>query len=310
MKLDPHNHITPTHESVQQLLVPYDLELVSFVAATSGIENTTLIVDCTKSKFVLRVYRKHNKDNTRIELESRFASYLHKHEVRVPQITPNAAGEQFSLVELDDTVWQVMLMEFVPGQHADSYSEQLLQEMAAAQAKMHFLANEFDGESLLPPILEHQEGVFLKQIDFGSLINSELIEFLERAKTFHTTLDSSLPTGLCHLDYDRDNILSDKDGGIAAILDFDDLAPAPFVLDLGYTLWEIWYTNNKEAADRYLILYEQLRPLSKLEKDSLAATLLFRHYVICSAGVVKGEIDNETIKKYVRLEKEFMATRF
>jgi len=310
MKLNPDHQFAPNEANVKSILELYGLALKQLTPATSGIENTTLIITTSTGKFVLRIYRQHSKDLERIEQEINFVDYLNKKGIKVPAIVPNIKNENITEVEIDGVNWQTILMEFVEGSHAMAYTEPLLQDMADAQSRMHLLSTGFNDNSSESIIRELKESVFIKLIDKSRITEPRLIEFLARAESYQKTLEPKLPAGLCHLDYDRENILADKHGNIKAILDFDDLASAPFVLDLGYTLWEIWYTNGKETAKRYLTLYEQNRPLSDLEKSFLMPVILFRHYVICSADVVRGQNDESSIDKNLKLEAEMNQVNF
>jgi Ser/Thr protein kinase RdoA (MazF antagonist) len=93
------------------------------------------------------------------------------------------------------------------------------------------------------------------------------------------------------------------DGEFAAVLDFDDLALAPYAMDLAYTLWHVRFHAGESAAARYLSIYEAARPLGELERAWLAPIERFRHYVICSLGILEGEAaDPRQVERYLALE--------
>lgn len=301
MKLNPDHQFPSTEANVKIALELYGLTLNNFTAATSGIENTTLIITAAEGRFVLRIYRQKNKDSTRIEQEISFVDHLRNNGIKVPSIITNIHKEKVSTIEIDGMSWRVILMDFISGSHTDTYTPVLLHDMADAQSRMHLLSEKLTSNEP-STITELKEGVFIQLIDMTQIKDPRLVAFLGRAKLYRKLLDSALPTGLCHLDYDRENILADPNGRITAILDFDDLAAAPFVVDLGYTLWEIWYTNGKQAADQYLALYEQQRPLNESEKSFLMPVILFRHYVICTADIVRDEDYESSLDKNLELE--------
>lgn len=309
MKLNPNHQFNASEINVKSILELYGLNPRNFTAATSGIENTTLIVTTIEGKFVLRIYRQKNKDSVQIEQEISFVDHLRVNGIKVPSVITNLHNEKISTIEISGISWNVILMDFISGAHADTYTPELLQDMADSQSRMHLLSEKLTSSSP-STVSELKEGVFIPLIDMTQIKYPRLIAFLERAKAYHKPLDPRLPAGLCHLDYDRENILANPEGGIVAILDFDDLAVAPFVLDLGYTLWEIWYTNGKEAANQYLAIYEQRRRLSKLEKRFLMPVILFRHYIICSADIVRGEDYESSLEKNLELETAMSGKEF
>lgn len=87
-----------------------------------------------------------------------------------------------------------------------------------------------DEQGALKPLANLKEYYFIDQIPQEG-IDSRLRAFLQRAKEYEVSLPSELPRGLCHLDYDTGNTLVNKNV-VAAVLDFDDLALAPFVVCL------------------------------------------------------------------------------
>jgi Ser/Thr protein kinase RdoA (MazF antagonist) len=223
-----------------------------------------------------------------------------------PDIIQNKEGSLLTRLTIEGIVWQVILMEYMSGEHQDSYVPQLLQSMATTQAHMHMVSSDFSDHYQGFVIRELRETYFIKQIDMGTLRDSRLIDFLERAKQYHLSLDKRLPWGLCHLDYDKDNILADRLGNITAMLDFDDLALAPYVLDLAYTLLHVYWHAGIKGITKYLAVYEKKRRLSTLERHNLQQLMLFRYYVLCSHNVLNGETEEATVAKYLALEEDLL----
>lgn len=304
MKIDPEKQFLPNQKNLAELAAKYGLKLKSFDIATTGIENTTIIANCDRGRFVFRIYRQSKKSNGHIEQEIKFTTFLKTHDIQVPQIIVNINGDALTVFTANDVLWQGIIMEFVQGMHPANYSHSLIERMATLQATIHNISSDFSDSYLGFVLRELRERHFIKDIPVAELQDTKLVDFLDRAKKYIVTLSDDLSWGLCHLDFDEGNILVDEKDKITAVLDFDDLALAPYVVDLGYSLWSVWYSGELASASEYLLAYEQNRELSGQEKDCLRSVILFRHYVICALNILEGETDDEHVDKYLRLENE------
>ncbi len=304
MKIDPKKQFVPNQKNLAELAAKYGLKLKDFYIATTGIENTTIIANCDEGRFVFRVYRQSKKSDGHIKQEIKFTIFLKAHDIQVPQIIVNIDGDSLTVFTANDVSWQVIVMEFVEGVHPAKYSHSLIERMATLQATIHNISSDFSDSYLGFVLQKLREQHFIKDIPTAELQDTKLVEFLDRAKKYMVTLSDDLPWGLCHLDFDKGNILVDEKDEITVILDFDDLALAPYVVDLGYSLWSVWYSGEVESASEYLLAYEKSRKLSGQEKDCLQSVILFRHYIICAVNILEGETDDEHVDKYLRLENE------
>lgn len=300
MKLEQDKQYVPTDDTLKDILSQYGLNYISSKLATSGIENTTIIIDTQTGKYVLRVYRQDKKSTEEILTELEFTQYLQIHGIKVADVLKNLDNRLVTSYRHDGVNWQMILMRFVDGVHAAKYSGKLIDDIATTQARMHQLSADYKSTNT-NEITHLVESYFIRQIDVAKISDIDLRQFVRRAEEYRLDLDKSLPKGLCHLDYDNDNILSDGDR-LAVVLDFDDLAIAPFVVCLGYTMWHVLYTDSVEVMKLYLKIYEQTRGLSPLEKDYLYRVILFRHYVISSLKILNGHTDDIDIAKYLSLE--------
>jgi Ser/Thr protein kinase RdoA (MazF antagonist) len=307
MKIESANQFKANKESLVKIAGTYGLELKDYDIAATGIENTTIIADCAKGKFVFRIYRKLKKTNEHIHQEINFTEFLHSRGIQVPRIITNNKNELLTMFTDDDSAWQIIVMDFIEGSHPAKYTTGLINTMASLQAKIHTVTKDFKSPYEGFVLKELRERQFIKHIATEDLKDNELIQFIDRAKNFHVELADVLPWGLSHLDFDEGNILVNTNDEITAILDFDDLALVPYVVDLGYSMWSIWYNSDAESARNYLKSYQESRELSTQEMNILPSVILFRHYVICAMFVLEGESDNEHIDKYLSLEKEILT---
>lgn len=308
MKIDKKRQFKVSSDRIATILSNYNLELLSCKEASSGIENTTIITKTSSGKFVVRIYRQAKKSIDSIKLEIDFLQYLGKNSVLVPSIIKNNNGEYLTEVEADGFIWQIIVMDFADGVHVAEYSAQLAKHLAKTQASMHILSDSYY-QNITYKVEELyclREELFVKRIDQSKLNNAQLVDFLERAKNYTVSLDRDLPSGLCHLDYDTDNIIV-KNNSLVAVLDFDDLAVAPYVVCLAYTLWHVRKYSGQQMATLYISEYEKYRPLSNEEKIAIKPIMLFRHYVISGIKILNGHISDQEIYDYLSLETELSS---
>lgn len=307
MKIAPDDQLAIDNSKLENILDEYDLSLLNFVEASSGIENKTIIATTNRGRFVVRVYRNGKKSDSSINMELDFMAYLHSHGVPVPGILHNQSGVCLTKLTFDSRTWQIIVMEYIEGEHAKQYTEELISNMAKTQAAMHSLSVAYPVKGIPAEKLNVlKEEYFIKQIDLLHLEDDRLRGFLQRASDYTLGLDMGLPRGLCHLDYDTDNVLA-KDSSVLAVLDFDDLAIAPFIVCLAYTLWHVYIEKNEAAAWQYLENYETFRQLSDLERSYMKPIILFRHYMISALMVLNNHTSESDIERYLDIEKQLSA---
>ena len=302
MKLEADKQFIAAQDSVATILSNYDLKLVAFTPATSGIENTTLLITTDSDDVVIRIYRQNKKPLRDIQLEIDFMNYLRDKSIRVPNVFTTTNGASITTIQYLNKQWHAVVMELIPGTHMTEYNQQIVHELATAHATMHIASSNYMPPNYAPHMpVTVTETVFFPQIDKTSNMNTELLHFLDRVSRHQLVLDEDLPRGLCHLDYDIDNVLV-KNDAIAAILDFDDMEYAPFAVCLGYTLWHVLRYGNEHLMKQYLQVYETQRPLTITERTILTKVMLFRHYMISDLKIVNGHTNKDDTVSYEQLE--------
>lgn len=295
-----------SHEALANILSAYGVTTFSYSIATNGIENTTCLIETSKQKYALRIYRQAKKPLPAIEREIAFMQILRSQGSPIPRVYSNQAEEMVAQVDWDGRSWEVLLMECMPGEHPAAYSTLLLNQMARAQAQMHILGGEFAKSHNSPPSLtELAEGEFAWRINTSQIKDKRLLNYLNRIVNYRVPLDSSLPCGYSHFDLDIGNILVDAHGSLAAILDFDDLQYAPLVVCLGYSLWSILYeSKRKDLVEQYLTAYQKIRQFTEKEREYLPKIMLFRHYVITALKILNGHTTDEDVLFYENIEQQ------
>lgn len=275
-KINPENQIQLNFKTIIRLLNFYDLIPVDFKEIKTGVENTSIFLKTNKGKFVLRVYRRNNKTMGEIAQEVEFMNFLRNQGIPTPQIMLNLKGKLISQIKINKVAWNFILMEFVDGKHLISDQHSIIAEVSKYQALIHKAAGKFKkvekSKNLKDRINEFtvqnkKAEKFLKNNYLWPDIRKIIIQTAQDAKRNFDEINS-LPSGLVHLDYDSDNILT-KRNKVMAILDFDDLSCQPFIMDLGNSLWWWLFTNKnndlKLLYKKYLGGYQKYRRLSKKE---------------------------------------------
>ncbi len=299
------------HMTVADFLKQYAITDFTFLKAPTGIENTTLIITTKINKYILRIYRYGHKKEDEILLELGFMHKLRSAKLPVPEVILNTSNKLITTRTENGLVWHAILMEFISGHHADNYSPGIIKEFAMNQAKMHLIGIEAASE-LFPPskISQLKETEFIHLLPSSSMTNQKIRKLIERARDYRLEFSDKLSFGYSHFDYDIENTLVDDDNHLKAILDFDDLQYAPVVMCLAYTLWHVLIvTDSPESVRRYINAYESIRSLSNEEKKIIPSIMLFRHYVLASLTLLRGELDAQ-LDYYLRLEKFIQTVKY
>lgn len=302
------NQINITENTIALILKSYGISNFSFKPINQGIENTSLYIKSEDNKYVLRIYRQKRKINEDISFEIQFQDYLRGHGIPIPLIYPNLKGEELSVINIEGKDWQIILMQFIEGESVNlDPSKELIIELAHIQAQMHLLGIEFaDKSDRLKYPINNLNGLIANKIEKLPIQNEEVVEFVERVKSFKYELNKELPYGYNHSDLDFDGNVIIKDNKVVGIIDFDDLKYSPSIVCLGFSLWNVLDDSGIEVFKLYLKEYESIRPLNNLERQTLSHIIFFRNYQIGIIRLLLWEKDTpiEDITKIIQLEKD------
>lgn len=307
MKLKPENQIDITRESLVAILSAYGISNFAFHPINEGIANSSARIESGGKKYVLRVYAQGKKDDD-IIFEIDFQEYLRGHGILIPIIHSNKEGSKLNIVEIGGKRWQTILMDLVDGQSLTlKPSDELIEDLAALQAKMHLLGIEYSKDTDAPKKLwaDLHDGLASK-VENTTVGGQEVKGLIERIKAYNYPLNPDLPYGYNHLDIDFDGNVLTKDNRVSGIVDFEDLQYSPVIVCLGYSLWNILYNDGLEATKHYLRSYEKVRPLTLAEYEALPNVVFFRNYVMVIIQLLLWDKNrpSEDITKLIRLEKE------
>lgn len=310
-KINLGNQLTISQKILEQILKKYNIYEFTFEEIKSGVENTSFIIKTKENNFVLRVYRKSKKTNQMIEEELQFQEYLRTQKIPIPYVFPNINSEKLTLVEIDGTVWQTILMQYLGETYFKSYTSELIFELATIQAKMHEAGFTFAKKQRKHKrVLTELKETLADRYSITNVRDKNILDFVQRAKEFYLPLSTDLSYGYNHLDYDTHGNVLVKNNKITAILDFDDLSYSPSVVCLGYTLWHVLFDSDDiKLVRKYLSTYENIRPLTKEEQKILPKIILSRNYFI---GIIDLMVKKnyKHIQHFIDMEKIITNLKF
>ena len=299
-------------EEIRQLLAtqyPF-IYVESLEVIKKGIINTSSRVRDQKNKvYLLRRYRS-TRAAKDIERELGFCEKLSKSGLPIAKVFPNSSQKKISLLRVNKVTFSVALFSFLQGKHIRSIQHDLIPSVAEAHAKMHKIAYRLETikkPATITTVMHWFEDEYFaaqKKIKHNDKIKNACTGIHAELTTLYKTHKKDiekLPVGLCHLDYDSDNILETK-GIVTGIVDFDDMARVPFSLDLAFSLWWWCFHNAKkrdEVFARYIHEYESVRHLTLKEKELISFFLRIRNFILLNLLFINlpAKIDVQSIEK-------------
>lgn len=297
------------------LKVNYQLDSEKIQRIKDGIVNTSFIVSSTKKKLVFRVYQLNNKTLKDIEHELILSKMLSDNGLPVPKIQQDTKGNKIVKFKLNNQIWYGVMFEYLSGRHLESTDTTLINEVAELHARLHILLQD-DGlkksdhfrANLVDLInsefsLAHRKLKVRKAKDVLSRLNNIRLSVIFELKRNATSIND-LPRGNCHLDYDSSNILTNGNK-ISGIIDFDDMAVAPFIADIAFSLWWWLFFNDfdENIFKLYLKSYGKVRLINKKELSYLCLFLRARNiFLALILFVNQKKIETSNIEKSIAFD--------
>lgn len=155
-KLFPENQPTMSDEFIHAVASHYDIEVIKYDLASSGIENSTVIIQSSSTKYVLRIYRQDKKTKADIETEINFMKHLRNHGLPIPSVIPSLDGSFVTETHHGGKVWHSIMMEFIEGVQHHSYTKKLIHDLSRVQGKIHILGEDFasDQQKIITDVLQ------------------------------------------------------------------------------------------------------------------------------------------------------------
>ncbi len=255
-----------SEEDFPEIISDYDLgRYQSYKTFANGAGQTTILLETSKGKFVLRYYENRSEKHVLFEID--LFNFLRSKNYPVPAIVKNIEGKYWGSYKGKPFI----IIGYIAGEHCknpnDSLDTDSLSKIIKIVALLHVLTlnhSEFAKERE-PFDVEYCWREYKKH---SRQSNEERENWLRKELDKLEFLDS-LPKGICHADLNYGNFLF-KNGEIVAVLDFDMSFYTSLIYDVASLIyWWAWPPQKKlkmEEAKFIVSEYIKSRSLSEIEK--------------------------------------------
>jgi len=314
-------------ETLATILAKYDISNFTYKESLGGIENTTIFVFAKNQNFVLRVYRAGSKTDEQIQTEIDFIYFLRENDFSTPDIFANKDDELLTKVTIDGQEWQFILMEKIYTREIPQNEwvkdQDLLQNMAQTQAKLHLLGAEFAQISLDndydTKVAESGVGKTLStrinQLKETISTDPKINEIISNIESINYEFNPFLPFGYIHDDIDWNNLLIDDNDEIF-VIDFGDLRVGPLVSCLGSGLFTAILSafelgeNIQNVAQKYIDFYSEVRELTDEELVQLYKPIVLTLDLFIVTEILLTNTINTKVQSYLKLKNEVLQLVF
>ena len=256
-------------QDIQSLADNYDLRVIKFLPIDGGSGNSSYILKTEKSSYVLTVCD--DKKIDEVFKMGQLLLLLETHNIPCNRLILPVNSEILTTFTTADGVKPVILKNYIEGQVIKQLDETMLFEVGRQAAQL----NQISPPDYLPTNHSYGRQFFSRAIGLNIDVKyeswlSEEIDYLEQ------NISENLPRGLIHGDLFYDNLLFDPSssmpGGFKAIIDFEDACHYHLIFELGMGILGTCIndlTVNLDKARSLVNGYEKIRPLIKIEKESL-----------------------------------------
>ena len=227
---------------------------------TSGYENSNHYIETPRGRYVTKVFEDPQMRPATIALEAEVMERCALAGIATPR--PLRARDGQLVVPFAGK--RAIVMEYVAGDNMDGQplADDLVRTLGEETGKMDALLADvvdtrrtrqqyaFDGKQLL--LLEPQLTDVMPALD-----RALYARLFQRHRALGERL-ASLATGLIHNDVAQHNVLA-RDGQLAAILDFSDMAFSPYVQNLAVAMSQVVFTYNWQPHQAGLFVAGYLR---------------------------------------------------
>ena len=256
-------------KDIQSLADNYDLKIIEFSLIDGGSGNSSYILKCKQSSYVLTVCD--DKELEEVFKMGRLLLFLEKENVPTNRLISPINSEILTTFTTADMVKPVLLKDYIEGQVVEQLDETMLIQIGGQVA----LLNQIPPPDYLPTNHPYGRQHFSKVVglnidpDYESWLIEEF-EYLD-----HNIADS-LPRGLIHGDLFYDNLLfdslSDMPAKLKAIIDFEEACNYYLIFELGMGILGTCLNDIKVDLNKARSLidgYQKVRQLTYIEKESL-----------------------------------------
>jgi homoserine kinase type II len=241
----------------------------------AGYENDNYLVKTAEASFVVKRLRaQHSIADT--ELEGIYRHYLAASDLPIAPYIPLKERAYVRTVAGDNYV----ATRYITGKTPKTCTKDVVVQAAILLAKIHSL-----GTTNLP-----SRGTWLQENYIYDSLKAVNDTYQKAKKAFAvlraSTPDfwnSNLPQGIIHGDLHDENMVIDSQGNIVSIIDWEEVAIAPLLLDVAYAARALAFSDgvcDKALFTAFIDAYQSVRPLTQLEKDLFQAALQYTVLVL------------------------------
>jgi len=254
--------------------------LISCAVISGGLANTNCKLQTTKGTFLLKICdeKQIHQLKSLVELLMHLKKHGYFTSFPVPmKEDPNS----FVYIEQSENL-RAIIFDFLKGSPKPfrDVTVNVMKELGKAVGKLHMIPPvsylpEFSmGMAEIEPFLDEVKGTKFETHNFVIFLKEQLQRLKPIVKL------NSLPQGIVHGDVFADNVMFEGEQ-VVAIIDFEEVCQAPYMLDVSMTIVGCCYPNgilDKSLMDTFLESYNDVRHLTpeeeKLMKEFIDYSLL------------------------------------
>jgi homoserine kinase type II len=256
-------------QDIHLLADNYNLKIVEFSPLDGGNGNSSYILKTQQASYVLTVCD--DKEFDEVFKMGQLLLFLEAHNVPCNRLMSPVNSEILTTFATADRVKPVMLKDYIEGQVIEELDETMLSQVGRQAAQL----NQIPPPDYLSTNHPYGRQFFSRVMGLNIDAKYECwmakeIDYLEQ------NIAKNLPRGLIHGDLFYDNLLfnplSSMPGGFKAIIDFEEACHYYLIFELGMGILGTCVNDITVDLDKARALvsgYEEVRPLTKIEKESL-----------------------------------------
>ena len=245
---------------VKKILAPYQIEALDFTPIEGGNTNSNYHVRAKKGEYILTIAEEKSLEEVR-DLAS-LLQCLGEHHFPTSRLLTSAGKEPVTIYSGQP----ILVKEWIPGSVHENLSGNQLRQIGQTMAQLH----QIPAPDYLPKLHPYEQQAFSGIMDKS--INPEYENWLKKKlQFFEQKRPKNLPIGLIHGDVFFDNVLFEPND-IKAIIDFEEACDYYLIFDIAMGILGLCRVDEKidlKKANALVRGYEEVRPLTFLEKDSL-----------------------------------------
>lgn len=292
---------------IQKILNQYNLKLKFFSFLTEGIENTNVLINTNREKYVLKIIEEKDMKKTKFQVE--FINFLTKYKVSTPKIIKTQEGKSITKYGKKP----VLLFEFSEGKHPNRINKELLEDIIFKISNLQKKSLMFKPKN--KPRIKLANDLSVEKSFLSRLKQKQSKKkLLEDVYRLLLKLDyKKIRKGVIHGDLTKVNLLV-KNNKLLSILDFDDVRFDYLTHDIATLMLKICFKEDRldEKTMRIFIKeYDKRLKLNKEEKKSLfifmrkriLSSIIYFWYLADSKRGDKKQ-NKELLESFERINKE------